>query len=859
MAPKRLKKVWQRLSGQSAPPATSPTAGTPPVEPETGAVADQPRSVPGVPDRVLHGWADFATRVEQERASADPAPQDLLTQVLGERVTPFLDEVERATDDQWASIHEHLSRWWAAIPDPGQIPVEQRVKALLAATDQRTVLAEFCASRWFEHGWFATEVSHGHVRAVLPGLEHLDPDDLLLAPHEVTVRGQVRGVTAAPDGWVVEAFLGLERVSLPTAPAVEVWLEGRDGSRLDLPAPHLRHDPRANHGDAGGHRYQDHAPGAARILVPRDLVTSHDGPWQLMARITSQGVHRTGAITDIDRRGSARRRPTGPGPVNHVQFDGNGWLQAVHATGPTPDPTSSLVLDQFQVTGDRLLVRGTWHGAAPRIVLVPDDDTREQPVTGTWHDEEGDAFSATFPLTRTRWGRAEQWLGTGRFWFRATTAAGTPVPAVLSGQAEADTLTWQLGTEYEARWVSLGAERTAGLLLRAPLAPQERGPYHQWRLQQEALNTAHPIAADTVYLQCFQGQSASDAQLALRHEIRRTRPDLTVVWGVAEAATWTPEGDHRVLLNSAAWYRAVTTAGYLSQNGDVDRWYRRQEGQRFLATFHGYPSKTMGIGMWQAKDFTPLRIAHELGRTRDVWSVIITPQPDMNRYYRENYDWDGEIIAQGLPRDDSLRGPDTAAVRARTRALLQIADHDTAVLYAPTWRDDKATGWREAEAVNHLDIEAASAALGPEVVFLMRGHRFTPPHRGSGSARFVDVTDHPEINDLILASDAAVLDYSSLRFDFSLTGRPMVFLVPDLAEYTGSVRGFLYDYLTTAPGPLVDTVEEVVAALADLPALRAAHAGQYAAFDAQFNGFMDGHAAERVAKAWLAPAPARGQ
>ena len=48
----------------------------------------------------------------------------------------------------------------------------------------------------------------------------------------------------------------------------------------------------------------------------------------------------------------------------------------------------------------------------------------------------------------------------------------------------------------------------------------------------------------------------------------------------------------------------------------------------------------------------------------------------------------------------------------------------------------------------------------------------------------IDVTTYPEINDLILASDAAVLDYSSLRFDFALTGRPMLFLVPDLARRT---------------------------------------------------------------------------
>jgi CDP-glycerol glycerophosphotransferase len=115
----------------------------------------------------------------------------------------------------------------------------------------------------------------------------------------------------------------------------------------------------------------------------------------------------------------------------------------------------------------------------------------------------------------------------------------------------------------------------------------------------------------------------------------------------------------------------------------------------------------------------------------------------------------------------------------------------------------------------------------------------------------VDVTDHPEVNDLVLASDVAVLDYSSLRFDYAITGRPMVFLVPDLADYTAGVRGFLFPFEETAPGPLVSTTDEVVARVRDVGALAAAWSERVAAFDARFNPYQDGHAAERLLDAIL--------
>jgi CDP-glycerol glycerophosphotransferase len=113
------------------------------------------------------------------------------------------------------------------------------------------------------------------------------------------------------------------------------------------------------------------------------------------------------------------------------------------------------------------------------------------------------------------------------------------------------------------------------------------------------------------------------------------------------------------------------------------------------------------------------------------------------------------------------------------------------------------------------------------------------------------VSDYPEINDLILAADVAVLDYSSLRFDFALTGRPMLFLVPDLDEYVQRVRGFLFDFVDSAPGPLLSTTSEVLSCLRDLAAVRAEYGEAIAAFNATYQYTQDGRASERVVQAFF--------
>jgi CDP-glycerol glycerophosphotransferase (TagB/SpsB family) len=316
---------------------------------------------------------------------------------------------------------------------------------------------------------------------------------------------------------------------------------------------------------------------------------------------------------------------------------------------------------------------------------------------------------------------------------------------------------------------------------------------------------------------------------------------------VADRSVVPPPGAEAVLLRSREWYAALAGARLVVTNVEMDRFFRTRPDQTLLQTFHGYPSKAMGLGLWESKNFSPLRREQQLANTSANWSFLLTPTPEMDRHYREQYRYDGPILNQGYPRDDALVGQDTFERRREARERLGIRDGQTAVLYAPTWRDDLATNFRAAELVTHLDVHRTATALGDDHVLLLRGHRF---HQTPGSgARVLDVTAYPEINDLILAADAAVLDYSSLRFDFALTGRPMVFLVPDLEEYAGASRGFLYSFTDSAPGPLLSTTDEVVDALRDLTALSTEYAAALVRFNAEYNAHQDGQAARRVVDA----------
>ncbi|HET8717124.1 MAG TPA: CDP-glycerol glycerophosphotransferase family protein [Nocardioidaceae bacterium] len=580
----------------------------------------------------------------------------------------------------------------------------------------------------------------------------------------------------------------------------------------------------------------------------------------------------TWTLVVLDEHGDEHRAVLGadPGPDrDHLVWRaGRGGAATVEETALRAVVRAVRLVSDASAEGeaaDELIVDLGWLGAAPdRWTLL----LRGDRVTLPGREETGLAPRALAPGAHTRvriplrcdeWGLGETVAPCGGYelLLRYGTRDHDPVTRRI---VVAEDLVAAAPLELRGDRIRVRARQTPrrrlGVHLLPPLADDELGPRAQQLLQEHYADAGHRVEPDTVYLQSYTGETATDSQRAIHDQLRREHPHLRLRWGVADFATRLPAGASPVLLRSREWYAVLGSAGYLVNNIDFDDWFVKQPGQRFLQTFHGYPAKSMGLVQWRAKGFTERQIRAELQRTAAKWDLILTPVPEMNEHYRREYAYDGPIHDQGYPRDDALSARDAEDTRARVREQLGIRPDQTAVLYAPTFRDHLATAHRAAQLDAHLDLEAASEVLGEDYVLLLRGHRFHAregQRLGAGRRRLLDVTDYPEVNDLILAVDVAVLDYSSLRFDFALTGKPMVFLVPDLADYSGPVRGFLFDYTDTAPGPMLESADEVVAALRDVPALRAAYAEQIADFNRRYQYHQDGHAAERVVRALLSP------
>lgn len=162
------------------------------------------------------------------------------------------------------------------------------------------------------------------------------------------------------------------------------------------------------------------------------------------------------------------------------------------------------------------------------------------------------------------------------------------------------------------------------------------------------------------------------------------------------------------------------------------------------------------------------------------------------------------VHALGIPRLDPLFSPETVEKNARSiREKYPDLIDKKILLYAPTFRGK---GIDDISA-KEIDFKKIADGLPDGYTLAVRWH----PLMRRECPDFTDLSNE-DLIEVLCAADLLVTDYSSIIFEYSALKRPMLFLAPDLSEYT-KTRGFYQDYQTFVPGKICRSEEELIEAV----------------------------------------------
>ena len=174
----------------------------------------------------------------------------------------------------------------------------------------------------------------------------------------------------------------------------------------------------------------------------------------------------------------------------------------------------------------------------------------------------------------------------------------------------------------------------------------------------------------SVVYECFWGQQVSGNPRALIKPIRTRLPGIVEYWVIDPGSTYAPEGMSPLVRWSAEWYSVLASAGLVVSNAALPSHFQRRSGQTVLQTWHGTPLKRLGLDMLT---FEHMGASYtENLRTRSAqWSLLLAPNEHCSEVYPGAFDYDGQLLEVGSPRNDVLaRRPHPARPPAHSGDLL---------------------------------------------------------------------------------------------------------------------------------------------------------------------------------------------
>jgi len=200
------------------------------------------------------------------------------------------------------------------------------------------------------------------------------------------------------------------------------------------------------------------------------------------------------------------------------------------------------------------------------------------------------------------------------------------------------------------------------------------------------------------------------------------------------------------------------------------------------------------------------RVTH----AKNQWSALVSPSSYATQAFRSAFQYNGPVLELGYPRNDVFYMTNLDEKRESIRRKLNIAEDKKVILYVPTFRGNQKKG-KKFTMKNKINFRIFERRLGEDYVLLIREHVVVASKLNIPKEfrhNIINVSKYPDIQELMIASDMLVTDYSSVMFDYANTNKPMYFYCYDLDEY-GDMRGFYFDLEEQAPGPILNLFRSI--------------------------------------------------
>ncbi|MDF2542712.1 MAG: tagF [Herbinix sp.] len=312
-----------------------------------------------------------------------------------------------------------------------------------------------------------------------------------------------------------------------------------------------------------------------------------------------------------------------------------------------------------------------------------------------------------------------------------------------------------------------------------------------------------------------------------------------------------PGAAKKVKRNRFYYFYVMAITGIWVSDSRLPKYLMKRPQCTYIQTWHGTPLKKLGLDMdtvFMAGENGIEEYKKNFYDNAQTWDYLISQNQYSSEIFRRAFGFQKEMLEIGYPRNDVLFQKNTTEEIVKLKKKLGLPLDKRIILYAPTWRDNEFYKEGRYKFNPKIDFSMLQNEFERDTVLIVKYHYLIMDQIDWSSYEgFIYTYDMSyDISVLYLVADMLITDYSSVMFDYSLLKRPMLFYCYDLEEYKDTLRGFYFDFLAEAPGPVVLETRELVEAIRTYRYDN--YTDRYEAFGKKYNHADDGTASQKVIK-----------
>ena len=371
--------------------------------------------------------------------------------------------------------------------------------------------------------------------------------------------------------------------------------------------------------------------------------------------------------------------------------------------------------------------------------------------------------------------------------------------------------------------------------------------YIDRRLQRKALlRMSENVSIDNnkILFLMFSGDYSCNGK-GICEEMLRQKVPYDLVWGIykkQKGAFQYPVGVKQSVRGTYNFYRDLSSAKVIIDNGisTAHLNYQKKPEQILIETWHG----SLGIKKFSPSSNNDKVWVKKCFKEASMTDYIISNSSFEDEVYREDYWKKTEIWRFGHARNDILFQTEKwPALRQEICREYNIPPENKICLYAPTFRDngDLSSYCIDYDALSEALTERFGGTWSILIKFHYRILKKTAKYKFPESV--INVSNYPDIQELMACTDVGITDYSSWICEFFLTRRPTFIFAADSDSYIGNERVFFFP-LEELPSPVAYNVKTLIHNIKNYDA--ELYIKRCNEFLEDKGSVDDGHASERI-------------